>query len=307
MSGQTPASPPVPLASAGSGWNAFWFRPAPTTLAAQLRCLAALAGLYFFVAWSEDLWDWFGPSGLWPRSLAAAVASDFGAETSYRFSVLQLSSSPAALLAIHLLLIANSVWLAWGGPAARYSALLHLVGLLSYMHRATLLTGPFEAVLAFLALYVVIEPAGSVRLTHCLRMTQPTDRRVSANVVRRCVQLHLTAVYLCGGLTMLAGEVWWNGTASWWLLAAPESRQLDLARLVTFPKGIYLLNLITHTLLAFHLAFPILVWSQRSRNSLRRLAWGAWLLVALVSGLWSYAALMAGASWIAWQKLPDAD
>jgi hypothetical protein len=115
------------------------------------------------------------------------------------------------------------------------------------------------------------------------------------------MQVHVTLVYLTGGLNMLAADTWWRGTAAWDLVSLPESRMLDITFLFAFPAGIYLLNIITHLILVYHLVFPILVWNRQLRRLLLDASWLLWCLIAVISGQWSYAALMATVSYLLWE------
>lgn len=287
-----------------TAWQHFWWQPSSLRTAAQLRVVAALFGFYYYAAWTVDLVQWLGSDGLWPRSLASVVASDFGQQTVFRFSLAQLSETPAFLYGLHILWLLNSLWLAWGGPVSRLPAVIHLLGILSYVHRGTVLTGPFEAVLATIALYVVIEPAGDVLLPDACCRHRPAPSRFTATIAWRLTQLHLAAVYLLGGLTMLANQTWWSGVAAWYLVAAPESRFFDLTFAFAFPSGIYLLNLLTHGVVAFHLWCTAFVWIGSLRAVVRPAIAGMWLLIALLSGQWSYAAIMAATSLVVWPARP---
>ena len=87
------------------------------------------------------------------------------------------------------------------------------------------------------------------------------------------IQVHLAAIVLLMAATKLAGEVWWNGMAIWWLMTRTEVRLVDLTGLHETP-GFYLTNLWTHAVVAIELSFPALVWFRSTRR-----VW-CWLLFA---------------------------
>lgn len=286
------------------GWQQFWFQPQPVTPLLRIRWIVGAFSGYYYLSFTPDLLTWFGPQGLWPRNLAAQIATNFGTELTYRFSILQVSDQPAYLIAIHILAIGLSILLIWGRFLTRFVAVGNLLILLSYTHRAPLLGGPFETVLALLALYLCLEP-GAPGIKASRGEEQPVSpATVRAAIALRWMQVHVTAVYLSAGLSMLAADTWWTGMAVWDMVALPLSRSAGFARAFGFPQGIYLINLLTHLIVAFHLMFPILVWNQYLRRAMIHLCWMIWTGIAVVSGQWSYSILMASASAALWH---DAD
>jgi hypothetical protein len=108
------------------------------------------------------------------------------------------------------------------------------------------------------------------------------------------LQVHLAAIYVMIGLTMLAGETWWVGDALWWLMAHAESRLVDLTALGRSEGGRLFINLLTHGIVAFMLLYGLLVWHRLARPILVFASFFVWTLLGLLTGLISYALLMIG-------------
>jgi hypothetical protein len=112
-----------------------------------------------------------------------------------------------------------------------------------------------------------------------------------ANVTWRLVQVHLAALYLTTGLSMLSGDVWWLGEALLWISASPDSRIIDISTLNT-PGWLEVVNLATHSIVAFMLLYGIFIWKPRVRQILVYVSIPVWLFIALLTGLVSYCWLM---------------
>jgi len=132
-----------------------------------------------------------------------------------------------------------------------------------------------------------------------------------ANVAIRLIQVHVAALYLVIGLTMLGGTMgaeydptWWRGEGMWWLIAKSESRLVDL----TFLHGTtptYLVNIWSHAVVAINLACGVLLWNRLARPLLLVLAAVSWVALAVVTGLVSYCVIMvvAGVAFVSPERI----
>src|SRR5437762_12947293 len=59
-----------PLRRAWAGWERFWFTPADPTPLCLMRIVAGLLILYVHVAYTFDLFAFFGPDGWYPADRA---------------------------------------------------------------------------------------------------------------------------------------------------------------------------------------------------------------------------------------------
>ncbi len=298
-----------------ASWNRFWFAPRDPLGVCLLRVIVGLAGVGYLLSHSTDLVTWFGPRGLLPVDTVQHLTGAFDPGVPhYRFSFLNAADAPALLWIVHVLgilvLMAFTV-----GFFSRISAVLSLAVVLSYVHRAPMLTGPFEPVLSMLIFYLCLAPCGACWSVDRWRARRkaaadlagdPAGRpSVTATISTRLIQVHLAGLYLMMGLSKLGSECWWMGDAVWWLMARVESRPFDL----TFLGGrTYLINFWTHAIVLFELAWPLLIWQRRARPLLLGAAVVMWSLLALLTGLAAFCVLMLAASFsflepAAWRSL----
>ncbi|MEC8510452.1 MAG: hypothetical protein VXZ53_25955, partial [Planctomycetota bacterium] len=144
------------------------------------------------------------------------------------------------------------------------------------------------------------------------KQTQPSPLELSLNrLAIRLLQVHTLFFYVVMFSTQLRSDTWWEGEAIWTLMASSETRTLDLTVLGRTP---WLLNLFTHGVLIFEIAFPILVWNQRLRPLLLTLSAIFWLFLGLTSGLLLFCLAMLSLSLAFWpetsaesgqQKIPN--
>jgi hypothetical protein len=177
-----------------------------------------------------------------------------------------------------------------------------LAVMLSTVHRAPMLTSLVEPVVTMVMFYYCLGPGGPIAWIVGKLYNRPVERVSSwATVALRLVQVHLCLLYATMGLSKLMSDAWWNGTGVWWLMARPESRLIDLTGMATWniggtPVGIYLINLWTHAIVVFELAFPLLVWNRLVRPLL--LGWSLvhWAGIAILLGQPLLALTMIGAN-----------
>lgn len=308
----------------GDGWNRFWYTPRDPRGVCILRILVGVMALYYVLSFTSDLELWFGPQGLLPVDTVVRLTTDpneQGMASLDRWSYFDLARQPSELWGLHYAGIAI-VALFTLGVFSRVTSVLSTVVVLSYVHRAPMITGQFEPVLTLLMIYLCLAPTGACWSLDAWwqqrKQVQPQGKGTSepapsimANVAIRLIQLHVAALYLIIGLTMLGGTTgaeydptWWRGEGMWWLIAKSESRLIDL----TFLHGTtptYVVNLWTHAVVALNLACGILLWHRLARPLLLILVTISWAGLALVTGLVSYCLIMAvaGAAFISPQRL----
>jgi hypothetical protein len=218
-----------------------------------------------------------------------------------RFSYLYYADSPEVLWLLHVLGFAIVV-LFTVGLFTRITNILSLIVVLSYIHRAPMITGQFEPVLTMILFYLCLAPAGRylsvdawLRARKAVRDPRPEDvttdavKTSAATFALRLMQVHLAAFYLMLGLSKLGGIAWWSGEAAWWLIAEGESGLMNLRFLHSHS---YLINLWTHAIVLFELSFPLLIWNRLARPLLLSIAVIMWISLALLTGLISFSAIM---------------
>jgi hypothetical protein len=264
-------------------WLAFWFTPADPRPLAVVRVLAAGIGLLLLWSYAGDLQAWFGPGGLIDADTAAAWRSPFG------FSVYDFATSATAVWLVFTLTCIVFVLLlvGLGSPVVSLAAPVLWASLL---HRGPMLAGPADDCLAVLLWCLAVGRAGRAwsvdRLSVDRAGGQVPPASVRCRIAEGLLLVHASAIAAAAALAQLKGDVWWNGTAAWWLAARRESRLFDLTGL--YARSEYLMNLVTHAIPLFEIAFAVGIWPTATRRPVARAGLVAWPLLGLLAGepLW---------------------
>jgi hypothetical protein len=311
----------------GQGWNRFWFQPSDPAPLGLVRLGAGLVAFYLVLTYTPDLETFFGANGLVSREMLSALdLESSGADRLsvahqiresmpryYRFSYLDYLDSPGLLKAGHWAGLAVLAMFA-AGLFTRVTSVLALVVVLSYIHRGPVLTAQVEPVLAFMLFYLCFGPAGAAwSLDRWLALrrgrpassatnygpkgaaSDPTAPRFSsaATISLRLIQVHLALLYVMMAVGKLSSDVWWSGSALWWLIAKTESRLVDFTWLHRFPLVV---DALTNAVVVYQFSFPVLVWNRLARPLVLGLGVVVWGLLALIAGLVPFALMMLVAS-----------
>ncbi len=290
----------------GQGWNRFWFTPSDPWTVSVLRVVAGVAAVLYLAAYSFGLAEWFGPQGWLPvQTVQSVMETTPGEGAAYQYSYLNVIDSPGLLWTVHAAGILVAALFA-AGLFTRVTAVLTLIVVLSYIHRAPVLSAQFEPILAMMVFYLCFAPCGRYlsldrwrkqRGATAVEADRSDAPSWAATVSLRLIQIHLAGLYLLMGLSKLGAVTWWEGGATWWLMAQSQSRLVDLTFL---RSNVILINAWTHALVLFELTYGVLIWNRLARPLLIAVSVVMWLLTALVTGLIGYCLLMiaAGAAFV---------
>jgi hypothetical protein len=286
MTRTEPTTIAPPAGSVAATWLTFWFRPADASPLAWVRILTGSLGLALAASYAADLERWFGQVGMIPpgtvaewsgggsRSLFLLAAGNTGLWALFAVLVLALLAVAAGLVTRPACLVAAILWA-------------------SLLNRGPMLAGPADDCLAVLLWCLVVGPAGDHwsldRLLRNRRGLPPPAASPWARLSLGLLQVHATAITVAMLLAQLKGDTWWDGTAAWFLAARPDSQLIDLTGL--YRRSEYLVNLVTHAIVAFEIVFAGGLWFDASRRYVARAGLAAWPLVGLLAGepLWGLA------------------
>lgn len=286
----------------GDGWTRFWFTPSDPATVSAIRVMAGVLAVYLHATLCFDLEAFFGAEGLLPVAEIAILEAN-------TFSYLNYMVSPAELWIVHLLGLVVLVAFA-AGLFTRITSLLSLVVFLSTVHRAPMITGRTEMVLAMLLLYLCIAPCGrrfsldAWLAARQQKRPESTEFLTTATISTRLIQIHLCLLVLMMAFSQLSGEAWWTGDGIWFLMTRPQSRLIDLSSLESSP---FVVDLLGHLLISFELVFPILVWPRLFRPLMLGLGVIVWSLLALITGDLTFTAalLIAGLAFVGPESILD--
>jgi hypothetical protein len=237
-------------------WTRFWFAPADPRPLVAVRILVALLGLALWWSYRADLQAWFGPQGMLPVDTVAAIRPPAG------LSLYDLATTPTA---VGMLFAATGVALVLLGLGVVLRVVAPVAAVLwaSLLNRGPVLAGPADDCLAVLLWCLVVAaffPA----------------------VARGLLQVHAAVIAAAAAVAQLKGDVWWNGTAAWWLAVREDSRLVNLSGL--FAASEYVMNLVTHAIPAFALVFAAGLWFTASQPLVARAGLVAWPLIGIIGG-----------------------
>ena len=274
-SGADPA--PSGLMAAGRAWLAYWFTPADPRPLAMVRILTGLLGLALAASYAADLEAWFGPGGMIPVSATGRAGPTF--------SLFAMAASAPALQALFGVLVAALVAVTLG-LASRLACLVAAVLWAALLNRGPVLAGPADDCLAVLLWCLVVGPSGAVwsldRWIDARRGTPASGPSPWVRVALGLIRVHAVAITAGLLLAQLKGDIWWDGTAAWWLAARSQSRLVDLTGL--YHSSEYLMNLVTHAIVGFEILFAGGLWFDATRRLVARAGIVAWPLIGILAG-----------------------
>lgn len=260
-------------------WLGFWFTPADPRPLAVVRIVAAATGLCLLWSYAGDLATWFGPGGLVDPATAAAWRSPFG------FSLYDFATSATAVQALFGITVVVFVLLlvGLGTPVVSLAAPVLWASLL---HRGPMLAGPADDCLAVVLWCLAVgRPGRALSIDRLLadragRAVPPAS--VRCRIAEGLLLVHASAIATAAALAQLKGDVWWNGTAAWWLAVRQESPLVDLTGV--YARSEYLMNLVTHAIPLWEFAFAVAIWPAVTRQPVARAGLVAWPLLGLLAG-----------------------
>jgi hypothetical protein len=275
-------------ASAGvvAGWLKFWFTPADPRPLAIVRIVAAGLGLALLWSYAADLQTWFGPDGMIDAATAAAWRPPFGCSL-YDFA---RSAATVRLLFMVTVGVFTLLLVGLGTPLV---SLLAPVLWASLLHRGPMLAGPADDCLSVVLWCLAIGRSGRAFAVDRLladRAGRPAPpRSVRCRIAEGLLQVHAAVIAAAAALAQLKGDVWWSGTAAWWLAVRQDSPLVDLQG--AYAASEYLMNLVTHAIPLFEIAFAIGLWPAATRTACARAGLVAWPVIGGLAGepLWGLA------------------
>ena len=264
----------------GATWNRYWFTPADARPLAIVRILAGSLAFAIWLSYAADLEAWFGPDGIISRELLG------GWRSPWAVSLFDLAGSPGLL---HGLWVAGAVVLALltVGLATPVASVLAAIFFSSLLHRGPMLVGPADDIVAVILWCLAIGRAGDALSIDRLLAARagraaPPAPTVRTRVALGLLQVHTSVIAAAAAVAQLKGDVWWDGTAAWWLATRSGSRVIDVTGLLA--RSEYLTNLLTHAIPLWELVFAVGAWFTPLRRLLIPAALVAWPLIGILAG-----------------------
>jgi hypothetical protein len=278
-----------------NAWENFWFVPSSPHTLALIRILGGAMLLYTHLVWTINLNAFLGShpwvnaptSRLWNQGVDGSV---------YAFSHLWISDAPLYVWTMHFLALAVFAALTVG-LWTRATSILAFLFTLSYCHRLIGSLFGLDQVNAMLATYLMLGRCGDVWSIDAWLRERKTPGKsaaialphVSNTIAIRLLQLHLSVLYLFGGITKMRGNLWWDGSALWFAFASSEYQSLDMTWMVRWPA---LIAFLTHLTLFWETYYAVLVWPKLTRPVVLGMAVAVHGGIALALGMKTFGLAM---------------
>ena len=229
---------------------------------------------------------WFGHHGWLPVDSVTAWRSPFA------FSIFDACETNPELSVAFYGLVFLFALLAIGFITP-ITSLLAALGWASLLHRGPMLAGPVDDCMAILLWCLVIGSSGehfSVDAILHKRLGWSISRpRVRTRIAVGLLQVHAAVISLAALLAQLKGDVWWNGTAVWWIATRKAVPVVDVTGLLS--QSEYLCDILTHGVIGWEACVAVGLWFTLSQKIVSRAGLVIWPTVGFLTGcpLWGVA------------------
>lgn len=270
----------------GQAWESYWFSPASSRALAVVRIVTGSLGLLLCASYGTGFLKLFGHHGWLPVDSVTAWRSPFA------FSIFDACETNPELSVAFYGLVFLFALLAIGFITP-ITSLLAALGWASLLHRGPMLAGPADDCMAILLWCLVIGSSGehfSVDAILHKRLGWSISRpRVRTRIAVGLLQVHAAVISLAALLAQLKGDVWWNGTAVWWIATRKAVPVVDVTGLLS--QSEYLCDVLTHGVIGWEACVAVGLWFTLSQKIVSRAGLVIWPTVGFLTGcpLWGVA------------------
>lgn len=267
-------------------WESYWFAPANSRALAVVRIVTGILGLLLCASYGTNFSEWFGNHGWLPVDSVTSWRSPFA------FSIFDGCETKSELSVAFYGLVFLFALLAVGFITP-ITSLLSALGWASLLHRGPMLAGPTDDCMAILLWCLVIGSSGeyfSVDAIVHKRLGWSISRpRVRTRIAVGLLQVHAAVISLAALLAQLKGDVWWNGTAVWWIATRTTVQVADMTGLLA--QSEYLCNVFTHGVIGWEACVAVGLWFTLSQKIVARVGLVIWPIVGFLTAcpLWGVA------------------
>lgn len=241
------------MARAWTAWERFWFMPAQTSTLALFRIAFGVVVLGWAISLAPPLYSFFSDDGVLPGHPDSGTGS---------WGVLEVSSTPAAVTVLYLLLVVAAISLI-AGFASRFAAVVVWIAVVSFGRRDPWVLNSGDLMLAVLAFYLMLAPSGAALSVD--RWLGARERfwefPVRSIWPLRLVQVQVSILYFFAVWEKVRGQTWNDGTAVSYAFRIEDLERFPVPTFVT--DSLVLTNVLTFGTLGMELALAILVWNRK--------------------------------------------
>lgn len=235
-------------------WARFWFEPVETSTLGVFRIAYGLVLTLWTLSLLPDATSFFSEDGVLAE----------GSTDGWRWSLLELSDSRAAVLALVGVLLVAAVCV-MVGYRTRLATIVTFVLLVSLRWRNIWVMNGGDSLLRHMGFFLMLAPSGAALSVD--RWRSARDRfwvhPLRAPWALRLIQIQISTVYLFTVWLKAQGERWNAGTAVSDSLRVHDLVRFELPWSVT--DSLLVANLLTFGTLAVELALAVLIWNRQAR------------------------------------------
>ena len=274
-------------------WWQIWFQDKPTSPLEITRIGIGAALLLHYGLATPYLFELWGDAGWMPRDLA--VSND-----PWSLSLFFLFTHPSQFVVFHVLFLAScaAFMIGWRTSWVKWAV---LVGQISYDHRNPMLTYGVDKILACLLFILCLAPIGRALSLDRVRAVRAAKRKnldaslplYSSPWVGACtrlMQIQMATLFFYSAINKIGGDDWWYGDAVWLVFSTDEFYSPVI--LSVLASRYWLVNVATYGTILIEIAFPFMIWQQRTRPYLLALALFLHAQFALLMGLFYFSFVM---------------
>lgn len=225
------------------------------TIFRVLICFIIIKNMCFYIPMADEF---FGVNAIFPFDSYVASMEGYGMSyLTYPFDI-PLASQ---LYLIGIIILATCYMLAVGG---RFCGVLLYLSIISLKVRnGFILDGSDNVIQVTLPFLVLADHLDHFRLFDKKKPSQSKVWRIIANVAVVGLMIQVCFVYFYTALAKLQGDLWLNGTATYYTMRVRDFMATDWNVLLT--QSHYFVVLTTYFTLLWELSFPFLIWFKRTK------------------------------------------
>jgi predicted DCC family thiol-disulfide oxidoreductase YuxK len=275
-------------------WDCVWFEEMPTTMLDIARIGIGAAMLIHYTLAIPFLLLFWGDDGLISRTQSLEDGGPWAYSVHFYFT------APWQWMAFHaVFLLGCAAFMA--GWRTSWAKWIVLIGQISYAYRNPVLAYGVDKMLASLLLIQCVAPIGRalsldrVRAVRAakrgnLQASLPRYSSSRAGACTRLMQIQMAVLFFYSGVGKIRGDDWWDGDAMWQLFVTHEYYHGLMLQVLA--RQYWLGSIATYGTILIEIAFPFLIWQNRTRPYALAAAIFLHLQFAFLMGLFYFSFVM---------------
>jgi hypothetical protein len=255
------------IAACARAWALLWFQEKATTPLEIVRIGISIALLVHYGFATPHLFEFWGNTGYLPLALALETAEPSA------FSLLFHLTAPWQLVAFHGVFLSSCLALLVGWRTSWVKWIV-FVGKISYEGRNPTIAYGADIVVCSLLFILCFSPIGrslSLDRVRAVRQAKRADLGASAppyisgwaGAGIRLMQIQMAVLFFYTGVSKIKWEEWRDGDAVWLVFITNEYYNTLILDL--FARQYWLSNIATYATIFIEVAYPFLIWQERTR------------------------------------------